>query len=119
MAVAIHHPRILLVTRNLPPLIGGMEQLNWHMADELSRYANVHVIGPAGSAAERPDSVQISEVPLRPLWKFLLASTHAALVKAHSFRPHVVLAGSGLTAPAVLLTARAVGARRCLCPRSL
>jgi hypothetical protein len=24
--------RILLVTRNLPPLVGGMERLNWHRA---------------------------------------------------------------------------------------
>jgi len=26
--------RILIITRNLPPLVGGMERLNWHMADE-------------------------------------------------------------------------------------
>ncbi len=25
--------RILIITRNLPPLVGGMERLNWHMAD--------------------------------------------------------------------------------------
>ena len=30
-------PRILLVTRNLPPLVGGMERLNWHMAEELAK----------------------------------------------------------------------------------
>lgn len=28
------HPRILHITRNLPPLMGGMEQLNWHLADD-------------------------------------------------------------------------------------
>ena len=27
--------RVLIITRNLPPLVGGMERLNWHMADEL------------------------------------------------------------------------------------
>ena len=43
---------ILIVTRNLPPLVGGMERLNWHIADELSRHAEVHVIGPTGAAAE-------------------------------------------------------------------
>lgn len=26
--------RILIITRNLPPLVGGMERLNWHMAEE-------------------------------------------------------------------------------------
>ena len=25
-------PRILHITRNLPPLVGGMERLNWHIA---------------------------------------------------------------------------------------
>lgn len=26
-------PRILIITRNMPPLVGGMERLNWHMAE--------------------------------------------------------------------------------------
>lgn len=43
--------RILLITRNLPPLVGGMERLNWHMADELAKRAEVRVVGPVGSAA--------------------------------------------------------------------
>lgn len=30
-------PTILIITRNLPPLVGGMKRLNWHMADELSK----------------------------------------------------------------------------------
>lgn len=46
--------RILLITRNLPPLVGGMERLNWHMADELSKYAEVKVVGPTGAAAVKP-----------------------------------------------------------------
>ena len=25
-------PRILHITRNLPPLVGGMERLNWQIA---------------------------------------------------------------------------------------
>lgn len=29
--------KVLIITRNLPPLVGGMERLNWHMADELSK----------------------------------------------------------------------------------
>ena len=43
--------KILIITRNLPHLVGGMERLNWHMADELSKYTDVRVIGPSGSAA--------------------------------------------------------------------
>ena len=103
--------RILHITRNLPPLVGGMERLNWHIADELSRYAQVQLIGPEGSSALRPTAVQVTEVPLRPLPRFLLASAWQAVAVARRFRPHIVLAGSGLTAPAAWLAARASGAR--------
>lgn len=103
--------RILHITRNLPPLVGGMERLNWHIADELSRYAQVQLIGPSGSAALRPSSVPVTEVPLRPLPRFLMASAWQAVTVAKRFKPHVVLAGSGLTAPAAWLAARASGAR--------
>lgn len=104
-------PRILLVTRNLPPLVGGMERLNWHMADELSRHADVRIIGPAGSAALAPPDVTITEVPLRPLWKFLLRARLLARREARRWKPDIVLAGSGLTAPIVLSAARACGAK--------
>ncbi|WP_329742485.1 glycosyltransferase family 4 protein [Dyella sp. A6] len=104
-------PRILLVTRNLPPLVGGMERLNWHMAEELSRYADVRVIGPAGSAAMRPAGVRVYEVTLRPLWKFLLHAQWRALCLALTWKPDVILAGSGLTTPIAWCAARASGAR--------
>lgn len=103
--------RILHITRNLPPLIGGMERLNWHIADELSKYASVQLIGPKGAAAIAPTAVPVQEVALRPLPRFLVASAWQALAKARSFQPDIVLAGSGLTAPAAWLAARASGAR--------
>ncbi len=103
-------PRILHITRNLPPLVGGMERLNWHIADELSRHAQVQLIGPSGSASQRPAAVPVTEVPLRPLPRFLLASAWQAVAVARRFQPHIVLAGSGLTAPAAWLAARASGA---------
>lgn len=107
----MNQPRILHITRNLPPLVGGMERLNWHIADELSRCAQVQLIGPKGSAALRPAAVPVTEVPLRPLSRFLLASAWQAVAVARRFQPHIVLAGSGLTAPAAWLAARASGAR--------
>lgn len=103
--------RFLIVTRNLPPLVGGMERLNWHMVEELSRRGEVHVIGPQGAAALCPPGVQCTEVPLKPLWKFLVCATAKALRVARVWKPDRVLAGSGLTAPAVWLSARAAGAR--------
>lgn len=112
--MTVARPRILIVTRNLPPLVGGMERLNWHIADELSRHADVRVIGPAGSAAQGPEQVAITEVPLRPLGRFLLSSAWQALRTARAWKPHIVLAGSGLTAPAALIAARAANARACV-----
>src|SRR5574337_1276132 len=91
--------RILLVTRNLPPLVGGMERLNWHMADELSKTADVRVIGPTGSAAMAPAGVAVREARLQPLWKFLLQAGALARREARTWKPDIVLAGSGLTAP--------------------
>lgn len=104
-------PRVLLVTRNLPPLTGGMERLNWHMARTLSETVDVRIIGPRGAAAHAPDSVPVREVPLRPLWRFLSGSLWSALREARRWKPDVVLAGSGLTAPAAWLAARATRAR--------
>lgn len=99
-------PRILLITRNLPPLVGGMERLNWHMADELSKYAEVTVIGPKGAAAIKPEQVTLIEAQLKPLPLFLLITLCKALWLALRWRPDVILAGSGLTAPIAWLASK-------------
>jgi len=103
--------RILIVTRNLPPLVGGMERLNWHMAAELAKFANVRIVGPAGSAALAPAGVVVREAPLKPLWKFLWRARSLARKEARRWKPDVVLAGSGLTAPIARSVARACGSR--------
>jgi len=108
---AEQRPRILLVTRNLPPLVGGMERLNWHMAEELAKSFEVHAIGPEGSAALAPTGVEVCEAPLRPLWKFLLHARALARREAKAWKPDIVLAGSGLTAPIARSAARACGAK--------
>ncbi len=103
--------RILIVTRNLPPLVGGMERLNWHMAEELSKVADVRIVGPEGSAALAPAGVMVREAPLKPLWKFLWRARSLARQEARHWNPDVVLAGSGLTAPIARSAARGCGAR--------
>lgn len=103
--------RVLVVTRNFPPLWGGMERLNWHMAAELARTFEVRVIGPAGAERSAPAGVEVREVPLRPLWRFLASALLCTLKEAASWRPKLVVAGSGLTAPIALLAARLSGGR--------
>jgi len=106
--------RILLVTRNLPPLVGGMERLNWHMADELSKVMDVRVIGPSASAAMVPAGVAVREARLQPLWRFLLQARAMARRAARTWKPDIVLAGSGLTAPIARSAARLCGAKTCV-----
>lgn len=107
----VKRPRILLITRNLPPLVGGMERLNWHMADELAKQAEVKVIGPRGAAALKPKTVTLTETPLKPLPLFLLASLLWGLWITLRWKPDVILAGSGLTAPIAWLLSKLCGAR--------
>ena len=102
---------ILIITRNLPPLVGGMERLNWHIADELSKYAEVKVVGPTGAAAVKPENVQVLESPLKPLVLFMLIALCKAFWTAVCFKPNVIIAGSGLTAPLVWLVSRLTGAK--------
>jgi len=104
-------PNLLMLTRNMPPLMGGMERLIWHMADEFNASHKVHVVGPKGAGRLAPNKVDVSEVPIAPLPWFLLRICAASLWQALRQQPKVVLAGSGLTAPVALLTARVTGAR--------
>lgn len=112
MRDASSRPRVLLVTRNLPPLRGGMERLNLHVVLALLPFCEVSVCGPKGSAAHLPkDMGHVVEVSHRPLSIFLLRSLVGALRLAWRRRPNVVIAGSGLTAPVAWLVARLAGAR--------
>lgn len=102
---------VLLVTRNFPPLWGGMERLNWHMAEALARYGPVGVVAPRGAKARAPQGTEVHEAPLAPLPLFLTSAAVQAMRLARRQRPAVVLAGSGLTAPLALLAARSARAR--------
>ncbi len=104
-------PPALLITRNLPPLVGGMERLVWHIADELRAAYSLHVVAPAGSEEQLPPGVTASGVALRPLWRFLLSSAWSSIRQALRLRPRLVFAGSGLTAPIAWLAARLAGGR--------
>lgn len=104
-------PRLLFVTRNLPPLLGGMERLNQHMLAELARGFELEVCGPSVSRGLVPPEAAFRGAPLRPLPSFLAASAYNAAAAALRRKPRLVLAGSGLTAPLALAAARLCGAR--------
>lgn len=98
-------PRLLLVTRNFPPLQGGMEKLNQRMARELAIDRIVDVCGPAGTGAHASFAEHVSEADIAPLGRFFRQALRNAW-RAAARRPEWVLAGSGLMAPLAWLAAK-------------
>jgi len=111
MAEARAAPSTLLVTRNFPPLVGGMEKVNQHLLAALAEAGPVALSGPQGAAAHAAAGAQVLESPLRPLPRFLLGCAWRGWRLARRRPPSLVLAGSGLTAPVAWILARLSGAR--------
>lgn len=65
--------KILMITRNFPPLIGGMERLNKKIYEILSKKHKVTLLGPKG-ANKHVDSLDVSEFPDFPIWLYLISS---------------------------------------------
>lgn len=101
----------LLVTRNFPPLLGGMENLNQRILRELAREWRVALCGPEGCAEHAPEAIAVAGTPIKPLPRFLVGSAFRAMALAQRFRPSLVVAGSGLAAPMAWLAARLSGAK--------
>lgn len=85
--------RVLVITRNLPPLIGGMESLVWRLVEGLSAAYETRVIGPRGATGHKPSGCEVREVPHRPLIIFFLRALGAAIRSAVGWRPDAVVAG--------------------------
>jgi phosphatidylinositol alpha-1,6-mannosyltransferase len=104
-------PRALIISRNLPPLTGGMERLNLHAYQALRQQFQTAVCGPSGVGEFLEAGDTQAEVEVASLSRFLIACQWKSLRLALGWRPQVVYSGSGLTAPAALVAARAVGAQ--------
>ena len=104
-------PRVLLVTRNFPPLRGGMERLTERMFGCIRAWApESALVGPAGCGRFVRDTSNVAELVPGPLPATLLSSVTRGMAMARRTRPDVVLAGSGLAAPAAVMAAGIVGA---------
>lgn len=96
--------RILLVTWNYPPKIGGMEKLLSQLVQNLRPYANVHVIAPYAN----PDHSDIAQEKItRPnrdglVW-FALYAFWEGFRLLRSGSHDVILGGSALVTPIVYL----------------
>lgn len=100
----------LLVTRNFPPLLGGMERVNRHLLAALQPAWRTALCGPAG-CTRYVVQTEVIETRVKPLPIFLIATFWHAIRLAWRCRPEWVIAGSGLTAPIAWLAARCVGGK--------
>ena len=98
--------KILIVARNFPPLIGGMERLNWHIADELSKDHQVAIISHMQAKESAPQQTIFYGVPLYPLPLFLICAFVKTFWICLTQRPDILFAGSGLTAPITVFWAK-------------
>ncbi len=97
---------ILIITRNLPPLIGGMERLNWYIADELSKDHQVTILSHTQAKVIAPPNTIFYSVPLNPLPLFLICAFFRTFWLCLIRRPDILFAGSGLTAPIAVFWAK-------------
>jgi len=103
-------PQILLVTRNFPPLVGGMEKLNFHIYQALTKKFVVALSGPQGSKAFH-NLDMYAEFPFKPLWKYILVSFFKTIWLALKVKPSVVFSGSGAAILASFFAAKLTSAK--------
>lgn len=104
-------PWALLVTRNFPPLVGGMERLNQHLLNSLAPEWRLALCGPRGAAAFATPGAAVGEAAIRPLPSFLAWTAVLAAQVALTRKPRLVVAGSGLCAPIAWIAGRLCGAQ--------
>lgn len=102
--------KILLVTRNFPPLIGGMERLNQHICRCLAKTYDVSVAGPKGSAKYHNQNKFVEFSPA-PLWLYILSSWVNTIGLAIKSKPDLVFCGSGAAILAGYFSAKITGAK--------
>ena len=101
---------ILVVTRNYPPLTGGMERLMQHSVETLTSRLDVTLIGPSGCGESAPEDVTIIECPAAP-FSFLAMALIKGWRSARKTSFDIVLGGSGLVAPVTWFLSRTAKAR--------
>lgn len=100
---------ILLVTRNYPPLIGGMERLVWKFTRHISGPWSYVLVGPRGAGPYSPSALKVLEAPVSPVPLFLAWALAQSLFAARRYGVDYVIAASGAVAPLAELAAKASG----------
>ena len=98
--------RILLITKNFPPMVGGMERLMGETCRLLTQYYIIDLVIPLKSQVNTEAVGRIIECRLKPLPVFIFSALIKTLVHVSKYRPAICMAGSGVTAPVVVIISR-------------
>lgn len=102
--------KILMVTRNFPPLVGGMEKLNLNIFLALNNKFKAYLAGPSGSFKFHKVFPYI-EFPFKPLWLYIAMSLFKVSLFALKIKPNIVFCGSGTSILAGYISARLCSAK--------
>ena len=107
--------RISLISRNFPPLRGGMERLVHQLYLGLRENHEVRLFGPKGCENFVAPGGDVRSTSVSPTLLFLIATFFKGLyVRITGGASDVIVGGSGLVAPVVVLLARFSGAKSML-----
>jgi phosphatidylinositol alpha-1,6-mannosyltransferase len=102
--------RIIILTRNFPPMVGGMENLLEDIYGYLTPRHNVSVIAPGDP--RREDDPRVTRITGRSVAWFLLRSFFTTLGLALQKKPHLIISGSLLVSPVAVAAGVLTGAKR-------
>ena len=98
--------KITLITRNFPPVSGGIERLIHQVYLKLNRRHRCDLVGPKGCKDYADTRYTVIETPVSPVPLFLGLSFFKSLLhQLFNERPQVILGGSGLVGPIVVVLA--------------
>lgn len=98
--------KLLVISRNFPPLVGGMERLVLNIYEQLNNRFHCDLVGPRGSQESVSGNYKVYECMVTPLPAFLVTAMLKSIRAVAGNSYSACIAGSGVTAPIALLASR-------------
>jgi phosphatidylinositol alpha-1,6-mannosyltransferase len=98
--------RILLVTNNYPPKIGGMENMLYQLVSHWQKEHSIIVLGPYGTGHDSDSAATVFRPKIKGLLWFFAAALKNSLAKLKGETFDIVLAGSALVLPLATILGR-------------
>jgi len=101
-----YNKKILILTRNFPPLTGGMEKLLFNVYLELNKEYECNVIGPQGAKEYMKNPEYSYEINSKSPILFFFISGVKSFFICNKIKPDIIIGGSGIVAPIVALLSK-------------